>query len=359
MSQHLNWSANQGHIITGAGTINKLLLPNIDYRDPQNLPHHYLNKKTYWETFWKWKMKGRRSDMIVGAWSRPIAAGGWLESGEADTVAYNLQTPSLFADIRFPTTMPGNIAYRGSLSQCTDEELRYLSRQHCFAGYSLLDKAEDKKNGQFTRYHIIDWNYHPSFPRPRPNRWRAECNEDNSSFKEYSVAKDDHGVPVYFERWARYPNDSNGQKYLVAWSSRSNPSSPAARESLLIIVGQHFAFVRDRSVPFPSFQGATGPGGPALVDFALNNNMREEAEAYLDLEGSYGRIRSDLTWIIERSTHPWRSNTPLFNSGDITLIVENGKISALQWLKLEFVLFECSFTNVELGMLFKHSKSKL
>ncbi len=47
-----------------------------------------------------------------------------------------------------------------------------------------------------TRHHIIDWNYHPLYPRSRPNRWwvPVQCKEYKNtdfkateSFKEFST----------------------------------------------------------------------------------------------------------------------------------------------------------------------------
>ena len=83
----------------------------------------------------------------------------------------------------------------------TDVELRYLARQHCFSGYSLPSK--EGRFQYFTRHHIIDWNFHPSFPRPRPNKWWVELDRANApcqSFKEFTpFARDDNNVPVFRE----------------------------------------------------------------------------------------------------------------------------------------------------------------
>jgi len=289
-TEHLDWSSTQSHILTGNGLLNAKLLPGRDFLDPDHLPHYYLRFRKSWEIFLSWLKENKRSDMITGCWNRTIFCGGWKESSDYDTDAFNLQTPSIFVDMRIPKTLPAAIfALRGSLSACTLNELQVLSRQHCFAGFTYPESSKSGHGPIFTRYHIIDWNYHPKFPRNRPNRWRAELNSDKSSFKEYSVCVDDFGVPVYFERWARYENDSMGSKYLAC--RKLPPNVPFSgldadggkieerahdtgyRDAVLVVVGHHFAYVCDRELPFPEFAGASGPGGPALIDHLVTESQ--------------------------------------------------------------------------------------
>ena len=154
-----------------------------DYNEA-DLPHYHLRKRDTKQTFALWSAQGRRSFEICGAWSRPIFAGGWKESTENDTEAFNLQTPSIFIDMRFPHSRPTHVlAARGSIARCTDEELRWLAQQHCFSGYSLPDQSPSSSSSpptplHFVRHHIIDWNYHPSFPRPRPNKWWIQTDNE-------------------------------------------------------------------------------------------------------------------------------------------------------------------------------------
>ena len=74
------------------------------------------------------------------------------------------------------------------------DELRVLSRQHTFAGYSRPEEEGKLGNGMgggeviadplvICRRHAIDWNYHPDFPRSRPNKWRVEYGLKGQSFK--------------------------------------------------------------------------------------------------------------------------------------------------------------------------------
>ncbi len=149
----LGWNAKQGHILSGGGKLEQCFVEGRDYRAPHDLPHFLKSRgrAVVWETFGRWLRERRRSDAVVGAWSRPLFTGGWQESGVWDTQVFNLQTPSIFVDIRFPSarrrpvhTDFANAAAaasprRGGLEDLTLDELRVLSRQHTFAGYTLVE----------------------------------------------------------------------------------------------------------------------------------------------------------------------------------------------------------------------------
>jgi len=382
----LDWSNKQASILTGGGTLASFSTLNTHYFEHE-LPHHHLRSRNTRQTFAAWIENDRRHLGIVGCWSRPLFAGGWLESTDADTEAYNLQTPSFFIDMRFPCARPSlALAVRGSLAACSDLELRYLARQHCFGGYSYPSIEPDGLL-HFTRHHIIDWNYHPAFPRMRPNkRWvvlqkkkqqEEEKEEACVSFKEYSFARDDNGVPVYFERWQRRENDSLGSKYLAfrrktpcpATSSEESKNIRSNRDALLVVVGSHFAFCVDRKQPVCEFSGAQGPGGPPLVDFALSVGDRVAAESYLDLEGSYGHLlqldEATLSWRVAKSTFPWKEGTDLFtdsssssSSGAVGeqytsgIYYEGDRLVRVCWQGQEWQCFENTFSKSEIRRMF-------
>ena len=70
-------------------------------------------------------------------------AGGWLHDSESMTEAFNLQTPSMLIDMRFPVDRPTEQLRRaGSVEACSDDELMQLAQQHCFAGYSLPSEGD-------------------------------------------------------------------------------------------------------------------------------------------------------------------------------------------------------------------------
>jgi hypothetical protein len=366
----LDWSKKQGYILTGGGILTKQMVPGRDFEE-EDLPHHHLKNNNSHDVFQRWIKEDRRCNRIVGLWSRPLFAGGWAESTDVDTCAFNMQTPSVFIDLRFPVARPAYFRNKSSFSDFTIDELKLLARQHCFSGYSLPEPSN-----VFTRHHIIDWNYHPSYPRPRPNRWRVELKEDAMSFKEHSVALDDFGVPVYFERWARISGDSKGHKYFAARRTRAmTPSSyDDYRDGVLILMGSHFTLAVDRRSPFPSFEGCPEcSGGPALVDYAASIGDRESIEAYLDLQGSYGHINTGntplsgggpnteiLEWKIEKSTHPWlEGQSPLTLEGEARFIFSRShgmrRPLTMSWAGYEWEVLECSYTPRELSAIFNIS----
>lgn len=240
----LGWGTEQSHILTGGGLLQHHSTLGADFT-AGCLPHHHLRRGSSKEVFRKWLEANLRSTLILGAWSRPLFAGGWSESTAEDTEAFNLQTPSVFVDIRVPIRRPtGRFreAYRNH-SELSDEDLCILARQHCFAGYSLPDSVPVNNEVRFTRHHVIDWNYLPSRPRTHPNRWFVQLKPDGTSFKEFSTVRDAQGVPVYMERWARREPQQDQTRFLALRRARGGAVS---RDSVLVVVGRHFALAVDR-----------------------------------------------------------------------------------------------------------------
>lgn len=247
----LGWGTEQSHILTGGGLLQHHSTLGADFTDGC-LPHHHLSRGSSREAFRAWLEADLRSTLIVGAWSRPLFAGGWSESTAEDTEAFNLQTPSVFVDIRVPIRRPTTRfreVYRNH-SELSDEDLRILARQHCFAGYSLPDPAPAVNNEaqRFTRHHVIDWNYLPSRPRTHPNRWFVQLKPDGTSFKEFSTVRDAQGVPVYMERWARREPQQDQTRFLALRRAAAGGamSRDRDRDSVLVVVGRHFALAVDR-----------------------------------------------------------------------------------------------------------------
>ena len=245
---YFDWNEIQRYIVNGGGS----LLENWKDFDPQKLPNYLLEKRITWKTFLNWIAKGNTSSQIVGVWKRPIFCGGWKESSFHDSIVLNFQTPSIFIDIRIPVKRNEmlikcnkNFKTVNSLSECSNKELRILSRQHCFSGYSLPEPNDCKMNGVYgqvyTRHHIIDWNYHPKHPRPRPNQWWVELSPNNESYKEYSVIRDkNNNIPVYFERWDRVPGDNPSKFFAARRASLCptlHPHQDANKDAILILIG--------------------------------------------------------------------------------------------------------------------------
>lgn len=133
----MDWGSTQGHILSGGGRINAVFLPGRDYVDDGSEMPHALKKQgaaAVQRQFRSWFKEGRRSHACAGAWSRPLFSGGWSESTDVDTAVFNLQTPSIFVDIRFPRAILDRSFPAGGFAACSMSDLRALSRQHCFAG---------------------------------------------------------------------------------------------------------------------------------------------------------------------------------------------------------------------------------
>eukprot|EP01031_Cornospumella_fuschlensis_P032127 gene32127-38861_t len=392
-----NWHIKQGAILTGEGALLKESEVFSDYL-PYDLAHYHLINGTSHTTFRAWIKANRRSFSIVGCWSRPLFAGGFLESTSEDTEAFNLQTPSVFIDMRIPTKRPTPLLARlKGLEDCDKYQLRILARQHCFAGYTLpeLSRAHrGQPHGElFTRHHVVDWNFHPRFPRPRPNRWWVLCNGEGearcSSFKEFGWVRDRWQLPLYMERWerrravegacassGRYLACRRRQQSSVGSSSSSSGSSASsgsnassggsrgAREAWLLVVDGYFCFVRDRDYALLDDADIASRGGGAfLVDALLRAGRLAAARAYLDLEGSFGALRG-ADFGIQHSTHPWLEGTALFPARSGVSLVFHQEIGGggdrlAEWVWTGegrgagcYEVLECSFSPAELRALF-------
>ena len=384
LSTLLSWGSTQSHILTGNGLLSIVSTEGKDF-EAHDLPHSLIRNRISKRTFKDWLKRGKVSYAIMGCWYRPIFSGGWMESNDTDTLAYNIQTPSIFIDMRFPSRRPSEILMkRGSLSQCSDIELKILARQHCFAGYTYPE--ESARPLLFTRHHVIDWNYHPRFPRNRPNRWWVELNAKEDSFKEFSFARDSNNVPIYFERWARFHGDSNGKEYLALRKITSCPFQALAegkepqRDGILVVMGDHFALAIDRSIQCPNFESfipaagqGTGPGD--LIDHALSighsESARADVENFLDLTGCYGQISYNTqtkatNWTIIKSTKPWLEGSQLFSHTDVKLKWDDnpeiGSINELQsilWDGAEWEVLECSLNVERINSLFLTSNHRI
>eukprot|EP00053_Salpingoeca_punica_P006421 m.60791 g.60791 ORF g.60791 m.60791 type:complete len:398 (+) comp13682_c0_seq1:96-1289(+) len=385
-----DWTARQGHILTGGGLASKCYVEGRDYKSPDDLPHTHKIAGTAFPVFLQWRRQGKSNPLIVGAWSRPLFSGGWTEDSDKETAVVNIQTPSLFIDFRVPYSRPAAFARRSGFDSLSMAELRVLARQHCFAGFSLVSGSPPV----CVRHHAIDWN--PS-PRRLPNKWRIQLKADGSTFKEYCFANDEHGQAVYMERWQRLDNGP----YLALWrtpsttsssssnttSSNSTSSSSSSPYEMLLVVGNRFTYIRDRPKPLPSFAHADQT--PSLANLADAAPDRETLVALLDLECSTGTIFADVSsssstataaaaaprsnfpsWRITMSTLPWRQGRSLLTPGDVRLEkdADAPKLGAVTtpsaaaarpatvriWGE-PWTVFENSFTASELARIFGHS----
>ncbi len=210
---------------------------------------------------------------LWGEWSRD-----WIQKGRVRSTAVDvhyLQTPTYFADVRIPKDRTGISAAR-SFAELTDAQLRLLTHQNGFTGHTTIAGAVA------TWHHEID--FRPSDGTPDSGRLRRippgrmhERGLDGS----------------YTESW-RSVTGGNG-RFLVMRVERGGRLLRT-----LIVVGDEFLFVRNRSKDLPM-----AASFDALIDGIKAS--RDQIVEYLDCEFSVGKVGGgSVPWVIDRSTLPWR-----------------------------------------------------
>lgn len=252
----MDWTAKQGRILTDSGNALQYYSQQNGYTyTKEELPHYYLEQGVTHSIFRKRAIEDsnrRRTTYspIIGVWDRPLFAGKWEHTTNNDEIVYNIQTGTLFVDLRIPKCKPikkwekikGRQTTDNSrkvLEMMSDEELRLYARQHIFGGYSMLTSTEDNNTRRLplcTRHHCIDWNYIPGKPRPRPNKWYIEVyNNSPNVWKELSYATDEHGQSYYYERWERINGDESGKGLRLAMRKKESDSFDS--DGILVAVG--------------------------------------------------------------------------------------------------------------------------
>ena len=208
IEHHLGWSNKQSRILTADGLADTFFTLERGFSFiPQDIPHYHLQHSDTRLLFREWSLD-QVSNPICGAWNRALFMGGFEHSSSDTELVYNVQTNSLFVDLRIPTSrclvLPPDCT---SLASLSDDELRCFARQHVFGGYSRITTEQHRP--VCTRHHCIDWNY-VGVSRSRPNKWWIEINSSRNVWKEWAYAKDDLGQHYYMERWERcYQGESD------------------------------------------------------------------------------------------------------------------------------------------------------
>ena len=284
----LDWTKKQGRILTGGGRAEEYYTAERGFPfGAIELPHHYLldevfcNGKNADEDAETWQQQQQQqyytdylstverrgqatshqqSSILTGAWKRTLFYGGWEHSTDHDEHTFNLQTNTLFVDLRIPcarrralllTSSSSGVV--SSLDDLTPEQLRIYARQHVFAGYTRhcssnsnhSDDNNDSNNhpqdddpnksrinkssrylfrdGCCTRHHCIDWNF-VGVGRTRPNKWWIEtAKNDKDVWKEWAYATDEHGQHYYCEQWERW--EGGGSSPVVALRKKKKRAS--------------------------------------------------------------------------------------------------------------------------------------
>ncbi|KAL7470203.1 hypothetical protein ACHAXS_010436 [Conticribra weissflogii] len=363
LKRHLDWTAKQGRILTDNGNaLNYYCKENGFPFAKEELPHYHLERGDSQTVFRGWArekfdevnnstpaseknfnndvdVKRLHDSPIVGAWNRPLFTGKWEHSTDADELVYNIQTGTLFVDLRIPTSKPiskweslGEVL-RGStkwldsrqiLESMTSEDLRLYSRQHVFGGFSVLTKESSTNKLHLmnklpicTRHHCIDWNYIRNKPRPRPNKWYIEENTEKEGYcnmwKEWSYSCDENGQCYYWEKWDRVEGDETGKGLRLALRKRV-PEKNAANvnsDGILVVVGDHFNYILARQFTGHEASYPQANNLVEVVDYAIENGDRQTAISFLTLDGGHGTISSG--WKIDTAIQPWRHNMNVFD----------------------------------------------
>lgn len=223
----------------------------------------------------------------LGVWQRTS-----LESPvgvDTHSLVFWLQTPDLHADIRIPADRPD---FRGKTSflDFSVDELRLLARQQGFAGVTSVvgDRC------QWLRQ--ID--YQPA---------RADLDIGHMQFSGNRLIES--GIERnYTEIWEKLP-DSQGATFAFHFMEKNTAySADQSQAGILVISGDYFIFVRNRSQPLPKASSLAA----LLSDTSFT---QQQLVALLDFEISFGRLtKGSMPWEIQLSTLPFREGKPLFTA---------------------------------------------
>jgi len=216
-----------------------------------------------------------------GVWKRKLLRTPEFE--DSSSTVYWLQTSLWHGDIRIPVYRPP-CKGRQSLAQCSREELLDLAAQQGFAGTTSVE-------GDTCRW-LRRVDFQP--PSGFNDVGRIEFSSPDLML-EYGIEQE------YFEIWERLPN-SVGNEHVDVQFEPGDDTRAARPRSVLLATGDYFIFVCPRPMTLPQADNLASLTGD---DGALR--------AALDFEISFGS-RSGATsasWVIQRSTFPWREGERL------------------------------------------------
>mmetsp|Transcript_18551 Transcript_18551/g.28849 ORF Transcript_18551/g.28849 Transcript_18551/m.28849 type:complete len:379 (+) Transcript_18551:231-1367(+) len=339
----LDWTSKQGRILTAGGLANNFT--PLSSFVPTDLPHHHLEDKSTHAAFRDFKARtGNRKNLVCGAWDRALFQGAFEHSSNLEEAVFNIQTNTLFVDIRIPLLRDEIIKNNASDTYPRrPDDVRILSRQHAFAGYTLQEYEAGRP--VCTRHHCIDWNFVPnlSVPRSIPNRWWVQMDDTCNVWKEWAYGRDEHGQHYYCERWERLEDDCRGDGFVLALRK----SEECDRDGILVVVGNHFNYIHGRKSMFE--EGAEKDSTVNLVDKAIAEENMSLAESYLEVEAGHGKISDDGSeWIIDCCTLPWKEGTPFLRDNE-EFYIEGNSIDTcfVKWKNERWDVFECSLNCVD------------
>ena len=237
-------------------------------------------------------------ESYIGVWQR-LSLETRGKPSDTTTRAYWIQTSTLFADLRIPPDRP-DFCGKTSLAECGDEELLQLARQQGFAGMTLAG------GDLLHRRRQVD--YQPSRGRDNTRRMRFEG----------EVLVEENLPGTVQEKWQRLAGPQGGVIALRLLEESNREGRPVARKGYLLVMGDYFLFVRDRT----EFTRQAA----SLEDlFEAQELERDEQIRLLDCEFSFGRRNGGVqAWEIQLSTLPYREGRALFAPGQFATLKGGG-----------------------------------
>lgn len=359
---YLGWTQKQGYILSCGGKAEEYYSAERGFPFVETeLPHYHLLKGDTHSTFEEWKSCRPPCKLVAGAWNRPLFAGGWKHSSDMEERVYNIQTHNLFIDLRVPTTrelaLSSTVKNATSLDDLDAFELRLYARQHVFSGFAVFD--EEGGRPLATRHHCIDWNF-VGTPRPRPNKWWIEVNDDGSAWKEFAYAKDENGQHYYHERWERLEGGEAERRLAlrIAPSRKRKQDDDNAttqdsvhqhvRDGILVLVGNHFNYMLSRKFSGQEKDYSMKASNLVdLVDAAVSDGDLMTARSYLSIEAGHGLVTTG--WKLDCAIPPWNEGRDIRSSNDGGFIVEGSNLETcvIMWKGETWDLYDCSFETID------------
>jgi len=303
----LDWTSKQGRILTSCGKALEYYTAERGYPfEKEELPHFHLINDLTESEFSSWASEqNMEKNVVCGAFSRSIFVGGFEFTTNHDEVVYNVQTNTLFIDMRIPRKQDAYFKDVKGFDDMDDNQLMIFARRHAFAGYTRL--LHENNRPLCTRHHCIDWNF-VGVPRPRPNKWWVDFKADGTTWKELSYAKDEDDQHYYWEQWERYKDDGYGNGLVVAL--RKERTAENKRDGIIVLVGDHFNYIHGRQKIDDESQ--ENRNIIEIVETSIKCGDRTIAENYLSIDAGHGLISKG--WTIDCALQPWKEGSKCFRS---------------------------------------------
>ena len=228
---------------------------------------------------------------FVGAWKRE-----WMrprgEPALETSIVRDLQTPSVFGSVRIALDRPAFVG-ANSFADLDDAQLAVLLTQRGgFAGTASF-VGENATS-------IATWNHEIDF-QPRNGVDAARLTQTGPT-----TVLEESLDGTFDELWQSVPGgEGNCLGLKITRAGRV--------ERMLIVVGDHFVYARNRTRDLPDAQSLT-----ELV--ATTHATRAQIIEMLDCELSYGLVRSGrVAWEVRLSTLPWREGRVLEFASEVVI----------------------------------------